>query len=271
MVEWNRSRDNNIVMKTAADNGRGFMKDSHDPNTSRRYKMFGQVAPFCLRSAATGECTHGSPALNASTDPASEPLAIALGTSVSADGIRWAPNTSIARQVNAAADSSNQVLWDEQTRRYYGLTRIDLFSPTSGQYREAAITTSRDFRQWSRAVETLHNNISERSGAHPRQENTYVVFRPEGNAKVWLSLVTFAEGPKVSWGRFVTELAWSADLHTWHRVCPGTPFIDFGGPGSWDEFMTVAAAAPLPDVAEPTRTRVYYVGMNGPWKSSRGE
>ena len=271
VVEWNHSSANNIVMKTAADNGRGFMKDLHETNASQRYKMFGQVAPFCLRSAVTGECMRSSPALNGSTDPALAPLAIALGTSVSADGIRWEPNISISAQVNAAADASNQILWDEQTQRYFGLTRIDLFSST-GQYREGAITTSRDWRHWSRAVETIHNNISERGGKHPREENTYIVFRPEGNANVWLSLVTFAEGPKLSWGRFVTELAWSTDLFVWHRICPGTSFIPLGGNnGSWDQYMTVAAAAPLPDAAEPTRTRVYYVGMNGPWKSSRGE
>ena len=100
------------------------------------------------------------------------------------------------------------------------MTRIDLFS-ASGQFREAALATSRDFTTWTRAVEVLQNNNSEFGGAHPRQENSYVVFRPEGT-RVWLGLFTFGEGPKLAWGRFVTELAWSPDLYTWHRILPGT-------------------------------------------------
>ena len=125
--------------------------------------------------------------------------------------------------------------------------------------------------KWSRAVEVLQRNASEAGGKHPRQENSYIVWKPP-KSRVWLSLVTFSEGPKTTWGRFVTELAWSADLHSWHRVCAGTPFIPFGEnstDGGWDSSMILAAAAPFPDPHDPNRTRVYYVGTDGPWKSRR--
>jgi hypothetical protein len=265
-VAWHGSKENNLVMTTTADNGRGFLKDVHEHNASQRYKMFGQIVPFCLRNTITGLCVREIPD-NASAETF---VAEALGTSVSADGVHWAQNRSIASQVSAAGDASNQLVWDDAASQYVGITRIDLFS-SSGQYREAAVASSRDFVSWSRAVEVLQRNATESGGKHPRQENSYIVFRPAGS-DVWLALVTFSESPKVSWGRFVTELAWSADLLSWHRVLPGTPFIPqdiHNTTGAWDAFMTLAAAAPFVDPADGSRVRLYYVGTNGPWKSRR--
>ena len=77
-VEWNRSLANNLVMLTLADNGRGFFKDTAASDTRKRYKMFGQVLPFCLQNSTTGLCVHNSGDGNT--------VARALGTSTSPDG-----------------------------------------------------------------------------------------------------------------------------------------------------------------------------------------
>jgi hypothetical protein len=201
------------------------------------------------------------------TGPAADVVAVSLGTSTSEDGIHWSANRSISNQVNAAGDTANQLLWDSASQHYIGVTRIDLFS-SAGQFRQAAITTSRDFVTWSEAVEVLQRNLTEGTGIHPRQENSWIIFKPEGT-NVWLSLVTFSESPKISWGKFVTELAYSVDLWTWHRVLPGTPFIPFGPPGSWDTEMILGAAAPFVDPIESDRVRIYYVGTDGAWKKPR--
>eukprot|EP01047_Picozoa_sp_COSAG01_P052050 COSAG01_NODE_5435_length_4274_cov_79.781032_3_plen_543_part_00 len=261
-IIFNGSRANNLVMTTAADNGRGFLKDSHDTNASQRYKMFGQILPWCLRNTTSGQCLRDFPN---GTGPTKDVIAVSLGTSVSEDGIHWSPNRSISQQVNAAGDSANQLLWDGQ--QYIGVTRIDLFS-AKGQYREAAITTSRDFNTWTTAVEVLQRNRTEGGGAHPRQENSWIIFQPEGTT-IWLSLVTFSESPKTTWGKFVTELAYSVDLFTWHRVLPGVPIIPFGPPGSWDTEMILGAAHPFLDPVSSDRVRIYYVGTDGSWKRPR--
>jgi hypothetical protein len=119
-----------------------------------------------------------------------------------------------------------------------------------------------------RGGHALQNNASEAHGEHPRQENSYVAFKPEGSA-VWVGLVTFSEGPKATWGRFVTELAWSPDLFTWHRLVPGQPFIPFGALGDFDSDMILGAASPFLNPTNQSELLIYYIGGDGPWKSRR--
>eukprot|EP01050_Picozoa_sp_SAG11_P027592 SAG11_NODE_7049_length_1203_cov_0.998188_1_plen_325_part_10 len=116
-IAWNHSTVNNLVMLTRADNGRGFLKDSAASDPNQRYKMFGQILPFCLQNISTGECVHDSGDGNT--------VARALGTSTSHDGIHWRPNVSVAAMVNAAGDASIQLLYDVAAGGYVGITRID--------------------------------------------------------------------------------------------------------------------------------------------------
>ena len=61
--------------------------------------------------------------------------------------------------------------------------------------------------------------------------------------------------------RVHTELAWSPDTITWHRIQPGTPFIgNLPNEGDYDWGCVYAADAP---VVLDDEIRIYYGGSNG--------
>ena len=88
------------------------------------------------------------------------------------------------------------MFWDEQTKRFVGVTRIDVGAMGS---REAAITFSDDFVSWTPAVAVLASNRSEVNPPNPvaanytqKQENVFVVWQPP-NTTVYVGFVVFSE------------------------------------------------------------------------------
>ena len=165
---------------------------------------------------------------------------VGMGTvyvAFSADGIHWSERQEVAK---ARADTHNNAFWAPDLKRYVAFTRG--FPNT---LRTVLRMDSEDFIHWSEPTEVMR-------GPYAAQTYSMPVFRYAG---VYLGLVAvFRTKDEL---RVQTELAWSPDTRTWHRIEEGTPFIPYGAQGAPDWGCTYAAATPI---VQKDEIRVYYAG-----------
>lgn len=170
-----------------------------------------------------------------------------LSVSFSADGIHWDPAVACP-QANSAGDTHNNAFWAPTLKRYVGITRQWRTKP--GEYvRLVARTSSTDFVNWEETelvLEGLDTN---------QQIYTMPVFYHGG---VYLGLIAVHDQDT---DRVWTELTWSPDTKTWHRVLPGIPLItNDGEEGDYDWGCVYAANAPI---FLKDEIRLYYGGSDG--------
>ncbi len=160
----------------------------------------------------------------------------------SADGLHWGAPLPCP-EVLSKGDTHNNLLWAPELKRYVGFVRL-----RDGKQRTVGRTESADLKQWTKAVEVLRGDAQDQAYSMP-------VFR---YADVYLGLVAVFR-PRED--RVHTELAWSPDSITWHRIEPGTPFIgNSPNEGDYDWGCVYAAAGP---VVLDNEIRIYYGGSNG--------
>ena len=227
LVDYEGSRDNNIVLR--GPHGAGVLKDARETDPSRRYKMF----------TSLGE----------------QELAVAF----SADGIRWSRFLPCPAVNPYQVDGTHyHALWVEERGEYVGFTRLRDPRTTGAAAvdgirgawppRQVGRTASTDFLNWSPATAVLEGS----------DENLQIYSMPvfrHGNLYLGLPAIHDQCTDRV-W----TELAWSPDTVTWHRVCPGSPLIANGDlVGSYDWGCAYAAARP---VILQHEIRLYYGASN---------
>ncbi len=162
----------------------------------------------------------------------------------SRDGVRW--DSPIAcPEANSAGDTHNNAFWAPTLGKYVGITRQ--WSTTF--QRQVARTSSHDFVTWE-ATKVVLEGLDER-----HQTYAMPVFFHGG---VYIGLLAIHD--QVS-DRVWTELSWSPDTTSWHRVLPGTPFIRNGkNEGDYDWGCVFPGAAPI---FEKDKIRFYYGGNDG--------
>jgi len=167
-----------------------------------------------------------------------------LSVAFSPDGIHWGPAIACP-EADSAGDTHNNALWAPTLGKYVGITR-----EWGRQFgRQVARTSSTDFLNWEKC-EIVLEGID-------RNFQTYAmpVFYHGG---VYLGLVAIHDQDA---DRVWTELTWSPDTITWHRVLPGTPLIpNDGKEGDYDWGCVYAAAYP---VFLEDEIRLYYGGSDG--------
>jgi hypothetical protein len=160
----------------------------------------------------------------------------------SADGLRWSDPLRCAG-IQSRGDTHNNMLRVPGEDRYVGFVRL-----REGGQRVVGRTESADLQQWTQAVEVLRGDAQNQAYAMP-------VFR-YGNVYLGLPAIFRTQEDRVH-----TELAWSPDTVTWHRIQPGTPFIaNSPNEGDYDWGCVYAAFQP---VALADEIRLYYGGSNG--------
>ncbi len=150
------------------------------------------------------------------TDPARRYKIIFKGMMAawSRDGVNWDRPLRM-EGVKVAGDTHNNALWAPTLGKYVGMTR------TWGRLgREVMRIESKDFRTWTQ------DKVVMRATDKSRQPYAMPVFFHGG---VYLGLVAVHHQRPID--RVWTELAWSPDTVTWHRICEGTPLIP------WSEKM----------------------------------
>lgn len=167
-------------------------------------------------------------------------------TRCSTDGLHWDTPTPCPG-ISSRSDTHNNLLWVPGLNRYVGFVR--LWTPEWGRgQRVVGRTESTDLKQWTKAVEVLRGDEQNQAYAMP-------VFR---YANVYLGLIAVF---RTTEDRVHTELAWSPDTMTWHRIQPGTPLISNSvKPGEYDWGCVYAALSP---VVLKDQIRIYYGSSNG--------
>ncbi|MEI7742695.1 MAG: hypothetical protein WCK58_02965 [Chloroflexota bacterium] len=229
IIEFEGSTANNLVMRarTHGIHAGGVMRDDRDPDPSRRYK--------CLFRNA-------------------EHLRMAVA--FSPDGLHWSEPV-LWPEHDAKGDTHNNTLWAPELGRYVGITR----GWTEGYWmtgqRLVLRTESTDFIHWSDPDEIMRG--------HDYHDQPYSMpIARYGDLYIGLP-AQFHKGDRGApdWDTVTTELAWSPDTITWHRICPGEPLIPTGA-GSYPtgeyDCGCVYAAAP---VLDGDTIRLYYGGSNG--------
>jgi hypothetical protein len=167
----------------------------------------------------------------------------------SADGLHWS-DPEPCPNVGSRGDTHNNLLRAPGPDRFAGFVRLR----NENNARTVGRTESSDLKTWTKAVEVLRGTTEDQPYSMP-------VFR-HGN--VFLSLVAIYRRIE---DRVHTELAWSPDTVTWHRIQPGTPFIgNAPSEGDYDWGCVYAAASP---VVMNEEIRIYYGGSNGKHTSWR--
>lgn len=228
LVEYGGSRENNLVYR--GPHGAGILKDFRERDAAKRYKML----------ATTEE--------------------LEMTVSFSPDGIHWGSLSPCPRINPYPVDGTHyNVLWLEETGEYVGFTRMrnkrkggtKEVTELLGAWppRQVGRTVSEDFLDWLQAepiLEGIDDNL---------QIYSMPVFRHGG---LFLGLpVIHNQSTDRTW----TELAWSADTVTWHRVCPGSPLISNSEEvGSYDWGCAYSSAGP---VFLENEIRLYYGSSNG--------
>lgn len=233
LVEYEGSKANNIVWRGGGNtkeqwggpHGTGIFKDLRDPDPERRYKAL---------------LKH-------------EILSVAF----SADGVHWGPSIPCP-EANSHGDTHNNAFWAPTLGKYVGITRqwgqlpgtAVSDDPKSGKWvRQVAWTSSNDFLNWE-PIRIVFQGLDAN-----QQLYAMPVFYHAG---VYLGLVAVHDQQQ---DRVWTELTWSPDTVTWHRVNPGTPLIGNDGEyGDYDWGCVYAAATP---VFLDDEIRLYYGGSDG--------
>ena len=224
-VEYGADTHNNLVWR--GPHGAGIFKDTHEIDESRRYKMLFQ-----------------------------QPKA-GMSVSFSRDGLSWS-NPLLLEGVDAEGDTHNNALWAPTEGKYVAFTRTweqidrNLKGPESKTnhnfFRQVARMESTDFVHWTQPEVVLS------SPAWERQVYAMPVFF-HGDVYLGLLAVHDQAGDRV-W----TELTWSADTETWHRLAEGTPFLPTSETElAYDYGCVYACAYPIFSQDE---IRLYYGGSD---------
>ncbi|MAG94412.1 MAG: hypothetical protein CMJ48_11775 [Planctomycetaceae bacterium] len=248
LVEWNGSRENNIVpyMRHAP----VVIKDEKDPEPKRRYKAFyfwnsGEH----LDIARTGK-------YDKQYDPRDELFLMDLFTSP--DGIRLERHEGEVRfpgeQVKPLSAIPNSVFRDDDepdpNRRYkaYGFMSLNL------RRRGTSYLFSPDAQHWTAhpempLIDPAVRGTPPAAGGPTGQVHDTVCFPYEG---YYLALYQDQHEPS----NMPIELAVSRDADTFHHVKPGSKVIPVGDPDDWDA-QTVLPSTP---VILDREIRLYYGG-----------
>ncbi|MCP4891939.1 MAG: hypothetical protein GY904_35790 [Planctomycetaceae bacterium] len=208
---WEGDQRTNIV--DIGPHGSGILKDLREADPKRRYKMFMKDRVMAVE--------------------------------FSADGLHWTDPIPCP-EVDAAGDTHNNAFWAPELGRYVGITR--LWNKDTRQ-RVVGRTESRDFVNWTKAIEVFRGDPSRQIYAMP-------VFRYAG---VYIGLPVIFQ-PNTD--RSHTELAWSPDTIHWQRIDPGVPLIPTSSKrGDYDWGCVYGAACPI---VLDDEIRLYYGASNGP-------
>jgi len=123
----------------------------------------------------------------------------------------------------------NNMLRMPGLERYVGFMRLR----DKNNARTVGLTESADLKPWTKAIEVLRGDAQ-------NQAYSMAVFR---YADIYLGLVAIF---CIREDRVHTELAWSPDTVTWHRIQPGTPIIgNSPNEGDYDWGCVYPAATPV--------------------------
>jgi hypothetical protein len=166
-----------------------------------------------------------------------------ISVAFSHDGLHWS-RTIECPEANVRGDTHNNAFWAPTLAEYVGITRT--WARPRG--RQVARTSSNDFLKWTKAkvvLEGLEDHLQTYAMPVFYYAGVYIGLPAIYNSKI---------------DRTHTELAWSPDTVTWHRIDPGSPLIaNSPKKGDYDWGCAYTAAYP---VFLRDQIRLYYGGSD---------
>ena len=227
IIRFDGNTDNNIVMNHASHglHGVGILHDPEDPEPDRRYKAF----LFDVKAKR-------------------------MATAFSSDGLHWTGPNLWERE--ETGDAHPNVIRLPGKSGYVGFMR-GLTGDPNPPNRILLRTSSSDFLHWTKPERALvGRDLHDQIYSMP-------VVKHAGLFLGFPAIFHAGDQETADWDTVDTELAWSHDSVTWHRICPGEALIPRGAgsyPDGEYDCGCIYTGAPL-FVADTHR--FYYGGSNG--------
>lgn len=203
------------------------LRDSHETDPAKRYKMFVTSAPVDLAKLNT-EGPRGIDAL------------------FSPDGVHWTPAADNPVIPEFNSDTGNSVFWDAQRQVYRAYVRLR----QSDSFRTVGLTESPDFLNWSEPRTVYVPTPDDRKRNWHFYGLSVTPYEGIYVGLVWIFPNTPSSGDNnadapVTW----PELVISRDGIHWQRPFFGQAFLPLGPKGSFDhrQIRTASSIVELPD------------------------
>ncbi len=199
---------------------------------------------------------------------------MAAGLAHSADGIHWTPYNNGRPVTGRAADTYNQIIWDEDARTYRLFTRTD-FGTAGGrtEWRGTRSMVNEDVKRDPTAWKTVRAWAFDRQGPQERDRRQVYALTDwiyEGVHFALMSVYEWpgdvSEGPADLHKRHERDImnfyvATSRDGDDWdlHWVYEGQPLVPRGPDGAFDKDIILPASSV---VTYDNRHWLYYSGGN---------
>lgn len=197
----------------------------------------------------------------------------------SRDGLRWTPQSTKPIVSISYVDDVVSACFDSRTGQYIALPKM--MTPIFGRQRRSIyLSTSRDFRHWSKLEPAFFADRRDDLGSLARVEKVRSLLNVPDNFNVlrtefygagaysaescvvafpWVLTVSAnVPVPGNQEGPIEAQVAVSRDLETWQRPFR-TPILPLGKPGDWDGGMILTASYAI-DVDD--EVWLYYGGSN---------
>jgi len=166
-----------------------------------------------------------------------------ISVAFSGDGLHWGKAIECP-EANVRGDTHNNAFYAPTLSEYVGITRT--WARPRG--RQVARASSKDFLKWSKAKVVLE-------GLEDHLKTYAMPVFYYGGAYIGLPAICNSKADRTH-----TELAWSPDTVTWHRIDAGSPLIaNSPRKGGYDWGCVYAAAYP---VFLRDQIRLYYGGSD---------
>ncbi len=253
-IEWNGSRQNNIVAPSSAAGGMGgaavFRDDQGPP--AERYKLWTKYYP--------------------SEEETAQGIRPGLYAFVSPDGLRWTmlgPERGYPLSRGNAADSHNLCFWDADAGKYIAFVRMKRHGPPPRDRTcWVGLMTSDDFENWTTAREVFRADEQMAvPGRQPERLPPVDLYTPGGmkvpgipNAYILLPTYYYHWRQDAFPSTIDAGLATSRDRVTWWRPPPEDrqPFLRLGPDRSASSGMLFSFPWP---VSVGRETWIYYGGI----------
>ncbi|MDB6093505.1 MAG: hypothetical protein JWM32_1067 [Verrucomicrobia bacterium] len=195
---------------------------------------------------------------------------VGAGLAHSADGIHFTPYNDGKAVTGRAADTYNQILWDEQARTYRLLTRTDFGTAGgSGEIRGTRTMTNPDVKANPTGWKTVRSWKLDNPARRQIYALTDWIYEGIhfGLATIYEYPSDFSEGEKTDHNKRHERdvinyyLTTSRDGATWdlHWIESGQPIVPRGGDGAYDKDILFPASE---IVTQGDRHWLYYCGAN---------
>lgn len=260
---WFRRPENQGYGYAESDDGIAFVPRAHVTgiNFAGDYTMSVLVDPHETDAAHRYKAAYDGPGM-------------AAALAHSADGIRWTPYNQGRAVTGRAADTYNQVLWDEGAQTYRLFTRTDFGTAGgSGEVRGNRGMTNADIKSDPTRWHTVREWIFDRDGADEPQRRQIYALTDSILHNIHFALMSVYEWPgDVSEGPADLEarherdimnfyIATSRDGDQWNLrwVYAQQPLVPRGPDGSFDKDIVFPSSA---IVTHQDRHWIYYAGAN---------